>query len=112
MVPQCCIRGNKRNGVECTNKANFSFQKCKVERNEGYGVKCDGSCSGEMQKCHFSRNMTGVLRKESGCFISCSHNTAVVETPPKKQIPGFKLTHVIESEGGMNAPAQVMSKHE
>ena len=91
--------------MKCSRKGNFSLVDSRVEINGGFGVECKEASSGIIQKCRFLDNKAGILRKESGCIVSCSGNTALVVSPPTKQVPGFRITTVASNTSNLlNSP--------
>lgn len=91
-LTDCIIKGNRGDGISTSNGARFNLTNCRVEQNQGHGVRLARGCGADIFNSHFEKNEKGVLQKEPGCNITSSSNTAVVYSPPAKQIPGFRLT--------------------
>jgi hypothetical protein len=94
---QSIIKSNKEHGLKCSKKGKFRLLDTKVTKNEGFGLDCKSGSVCEIKKCAFNSNKRGVMSKESGCNFTCSSNTALVFTPPEKNIPGFKISTINES---------------
>jgi hypothetical protein len=91
------IKGNKENGLKCSKKGKFRLIETRVTKNLGFGLDCRNGSGSEIMKCNFNTNKKGVINKESGCTFTCSGNTALVFTPPAKNIPGFKISTISNS---------------
>jgi hypothetical protein len=61
----------------------------RIVDNGGIGAIIHGG-SGKLVKCKFDRNAKGILKKESGCKVSCSHNIAPASILARHPIPGFQ----------------------
>lgn len=85
------ICNNADSGLRCSEQATVSLEETRIEYNIGFGFECESGSRGEISKCHFVMNQEGVVRKEPGCVLVCSGNTAEVVSLTKRNIPGFKI---------------------
>jgi hypothetical protein len=84
---QCEIRGSRGDGVSSID-SEIQAARSSFEQNAGFGATLRGGVAGFVG-CKFDRNSKGVLRKDSGCKVTCSRNTAPAETLATQAIPGF-----------------------
>lgn len=67
----------------------LSVYKTRVQKNHGFALEFQSGAKGNISKCVFDMNKKGIIRKEQGCSLASSGNTAYVVELPEKSIPGF-----------------------
>lgn len=74
----------------CSESTSIEMTDCELKRIDGVGFEMVGKSRARLVKCRLSNVSGGILKKESGCTVSCSQNTITKSTSYGSVIPGFR----------------------
>lgn len=85
------IRGNKKSGIHCADKASFGFSQGTIRNNGAFGMEIVAGATGNVVKSRFVDNVEGVMRRDPGCNLSASMNVTVATNTSGRSYPGFRI---------------------